>query len=179
MIALFNRILYSLTQYTAWVGMLFLLAATLTTTADVIMRKSGNNGIYGAVDLIQLMIMAAAYLSIPYAFMSRSHVSVSILADLASRRTSAFFQFFAALLGTGFMSAIAWYGYDQATLQMEYGDVSMTYGLPMIYYWIPLLFGSALSAVVTVHIGVESLYTLITGRSGISFSDLSGSGGEN
>ncbi len=172
MIALFNRILYAITQYTAWLGMLFLLAATLTTTADVVMRKSGSDGIFGAVDLIQLMVMAAAYLSIPYAFMSRSHVAVSILADLASRRTSAFFQFFTALLGTGFMSAIAWFGYDQAALQMEYGDVSMTFGLPMIWYWLPLLYGSALSAVVTVHIGVESCYTLVTGRSGIAFSQL-------
>lgn len=167
MIALFNRCLYALTKYVAWVGMLFLLGAIGITTTDVVMRKLDFGGIYGAVDLIQLMVMAAAYLSIPFAFISRSHVAVSVLADMASRRVAALFQLLGAALGVCFMFAIAWFGYDQALQQAEYGDVSMTFGLPMIYYWIPLLLGSALSAVVTVHLAVEALYTAITGRSGI------------
>lgn len=167
MIALFNRWLYALSKYVAWVGMLFLLGAIGVTTADVLMRKLDFGGIYGAVDLIQLMVMTAAYLSIPFAFISRSHVAVSVLADMASRRVAALFQLLGAALGGCFMFAIAWFGYDQAVQQAEYGDVSMTFGLPMIYYWIPLLLGAALSAVVTVHLAVEALYTAITGRSGI------------
>ncbi|MEH6648843.1 MAG: TRAP transporter small permease [Motiliproteus sp.] len=172
MIALFNRWLYSLTKYVAWVGMLFLLGAVGITAVDVVMRKLDAGGIFGAVDLIQLMVMAAAYLSIPFAFMSRSHVAVSILADMASRRVAALFQLLGALLGVCFMFSIAWFGYDQAVQQAEYGDVSMTFGLPMIYYWVPLLIGAALSAVVTVHIAVESLYTAVTGRSGIVLEEL-------
>ncbi|MEH6823051.1 MAG: TRAP transporter small permease [Motiliproteus sp.] len=172
MIALFNRGLYALTKYVAWIGMLFLLGAVGITTVDVLMRKLGAGGIFGAIDLIQLMVMAAAYLSIPFAFMSRSHVAVSILADMASRRVAALMQFLGAALGVCFMSAIAWFGYDQAAQQAEYGDVSMTFGLPMLYYWVPLLTGAALSAVVTVHIAVEALYTAVTGRSGIVLEEV-------
>lgn len=171
MIALFNRLLYALTKYVAWIGMLFLLGAIAITTVDVLMRKLDFGGIFGAIDLIQLMVMAAAYLSIPFAFMSRSHVAVSILADMASRRVAALFQLLGAVLGVCFMFAIAWFGYDQAVQQAEYGDLSMTFGLPMIYYWIPLLMGAGLSALVTVHIAVEALYTAVTGRSGIALEE--------
>jgi TRAP-type C4-dicarboxylate transport system permease small subunit len=171
MIALFNQLLYALTKYVAWIGMLFLLGAVGITTADVMMRKLDFGGIFGAVDLIQLMVMTAAYLSIPFAFMSRSHVAVSILADMASRRVAALFQLLGSVLGACFMFAIAWFGYEQAVQQAEYGDVSMTFGLPMTYYWIPLLLGAALSVVVTVHIAVEALYTLVTGCSGIALEE--------
>jgi hypothetical protein len=41
-----------------------------------------------------------------------------------------------------------------------------------LYYWVPLLFGAALSALVTVHIAVEALYTVVTGRSGLVLEDL-------
>ncbi len=171
MILLFNRILFRLTKTSAWAGMLFLLAAVGITTVDVIMRKIDGEGIYGAIDLIQLTIMSAAYLSIPFTFMSRAHVAVSMVTDNFSRRGQSATQVLAMVLATLFMGAIAYYGYAQALQQAEYGDVSMIFGLPMIYYWIPLIFGSVLSCVVSVHIAVESLYVVVTGRSGQSLME--------
>lgn len=168
MIALFNKILFNITKYAAWIGMIFLLGAVLLTTTDVVLRKVDSAGIYGAIDLIQLMIMSAAYLSIPYTFMSRAHVAVSIFTDHMGRRAVSLSQALATILGFGFMMAVAYYGYLQAVQQIEYGDVSMIFGLPMVYYWAPLIFGSALSGIVTLHICVESLYSAITGRSGLA-----------
>lgn len=168
MIDLFNRALFTLTKYVAWLGMVFLMGAMAVTTVDVVMRKVDGAGIFGAVDLVQLMIMNAAYLSIPHAFMSRSHVAVSILTDHFSPRGTALCQVFGAALASGLMFAIAYFGYSQAAQQQEYGDVSLTLGVPMIYYWMPLLFGTALSAVAALHIAVESLYSSVTGHSGVS-----------
>jgi TRAP-type C4-dicarboxylate transport system permease small subunit len=168
MIALFNKILFALTKYVAWVGMLFLLGAVVITTSDVVMRTAGGQGIYGAIDLIQLMVMTAAYLSIPYAFMNRSHVAVSVFTERFNRRASALTEMLGAALASAFMCAIAYYGYLQALQQIEYGDLSMIFGLPMIYYWTPLVLGSFLSCVVTVHIFAEHLYTFLTGRSALA-----------
>ncbi|MDV7340593.1 TRAP transporter small permease [Terasakiella sp. A23] len=166
MIMLFNKILFLTTKYVAYIGMLFLLAAVLITTTDVVMRKVDGQGVYGAIDLIQLMVLSAAYLSIPYTFMTRAHVAVSMITDRLSRRGQAMTQVLAMVLACLFMCAIAYYGYLCALEQAEYGDVSMIFGLPMIYYWLPLIVGSALSTVVTLHIAVESLYVVITGHSG-------------
>lgn len=172
MLSAANRFLFIISRYAAYIGMIFLLGAMLITSSDVILRKCGFSGIYGAIDLIQLMVMGAAYLSIPYAFITRSHVAVTILADKAGRRGSALMQVFAAVLGMGFMFAIAWYGYFQAAQQAEYGDVSMTFGLPMTYYWMPLLFGAALSTVITLLILLEAVFTLATGRGSIATDDV-------
>jgi TRAP-type C4-dicarboxylate transport system permease small subunit len=168
MIALFNKSLFSVTKYAAWIGMLFLIGAVFLTTWDVVVRKVDGEGVYGAIDLIQLMVMSAAYLSIPYAFMNRSHVAVSLFTDHFGRRGTALTQVLACVLASGFMAAIAYYGYLQALQQIEYGDVSMIFGLQMVYYWTPLVAGSLLSCIVTIHICVESLYTAVTGKSGLA-----------
>lgn len=163
MIELLKKKLSNITKYVAWLGMFFLLAAMLTTTIDVVLRKADNEGIYGTIDLIQLTIVSAAYLSIPHAFMTKSHVSVSILSDMMAPRFAALSQLLATFLGFCFMLAIAWFGYAQAQMQNEYGDISITLGIPMIYYWAPILFGSALSAVVSVFIAVEQFPIILTG----------------
>ncbi len=168
MIELFNRILFTVCRVTAWVGMVFLLGAVLVTTTDVVLRSIGHEGIFGYVDIVQLMVMAAAYLSIPYGFLSNSHVSVSIVVDHLGRRTTALTKLLACLCATGLMSAIAWFGYEQAIMQMQYGDISMNLGIPKIYYWIPLLYGSALSGLVCIHMSIEALYGVVTGKSGVT-----------
>lgn len=160
--------LYHLTRWGAWLGMGFLLAAMVITTTDVVLRKINGRGIYGTVDLVQLMIMGAAYLSIPYGFMTRSHVSVSVIVDNFNRRSTALTNFLAAVLATGFMGAVAWFGFEQTLMQIEYGDISLTLGVPKIYYWIPLLAGSALSAVVCLYLAVEALHVAFTGRSSLT-----------
>ncbi|MCZ4282420.1 TRAP transporter small permease [Kiloniella laminariae] len=157
-----------MTKYTAGLGMLFLLGAMLITTSDVILRKMDGAGIYGTIDLIQLMILSAAYLSIPQTFMSGSHVAVSIITDRLPLRPAALFQLIGALLSCCFMFAIMVFSFTQAQMQNEYGDISMTLGLPMIYYWIPLVIGSALSVLVALHLCIASFYTLVTQRDVLS-----------
>jgi TRAP-type C4-dicarboxylate transport system permease small subunit len=164
MIALSNIVLSQLTRYAAWIGMLFLLCSVLLTTIDVILRKVDGEGIYGAIDLVQLMIMYAAFLSIPYTFMKRAHVAVSVITDRMSQRMISLTEVLGTVLGFGFMGAVGYFGFLQTLQQMEYGDVSMIFGMPMIYYWIPLLIGSLLSALVCCQICLESLYSFVTGR---------------
>lgn len=168
MIARVNTLLLTITRWTARLGMVFLLGAMLVTTADIILRKLSTAGIFGAVDIVQLMIMGAAYLSIPHGFIARRHVAVSLVVDYFGRRKTALANLLAAVLATFFMGAIAWYGYGQAVMQHEYGDVSLTLGIPKLYYWIPLLAGSALSAIVCVHMSIEAAFTALTGRGGLT-----------
>ncbi|MBL4613490.1 MAG: TRAP transporter small permease [Magnetovibrio sp.] len=159
-----HSILLHLTRWSAWLGMLFLLGAMLVTTADVVLRKINGRGIFGTVDIVQMMIMGAAYLSIPYGFLTRSHVSVSVIVDMFDRRATALTNLLAAILGLAFMGAIAWLGLGQAIMQAEYGDISLTLGIPITYYWALLLFGSGLSALVCLHMSLEALMIVITGR---------------
>ncbi len=178
MIERFNRYLLFITRWCAWIGMGFLLAAMIVTATDILLRKLNSQGIFGAVDIVQLMIMSAAFLSIPYGFMTNSHVAVSVIVDNFNRRGTALTSLLAALLATGFMGAIAWFGWEQAVMQAGYGDVSLTLGIPKSYYWAPLLCGAALSAIVCIHMSIEALRVIITGRSQFTPRPVSSDQGE-
>ncbi len=160
MILSISKYFNHLIKYVAWVAILFLLGAMLITTVDVVLRKIDNVGIYGTIDLVQLMIMSAAYLSIPYAFMEKSHVAVSILSERMPEKMAALCQALGMVLCAIFMSAIAWFGFQQAEQQSQYGDISITLGLPMVYYWIPVLVGSALSAIISVGHLIASFFNV-------------------
>ncbi|WP_417433539.1 TRAP transporter small permease [Kiloniella sp.] len=160
MIIIISNYFNQLVKYVAWIGVLFLLGAMLITTTDVVLRKIDNAGIYGTIDLVQLMIISAAYLSIPYAFLKKSHVAVAILSERLPEKVAIFCQALGMLFCAAFMSAIAWFGFLQAEQQHQYGDISITLGLPMIYYWIPLLLGATLSGVVSIGLLINSLINM-------------------
>ncbi len=166
-----NHKLFYITKYIAWLGMLFLLAAMFITTMDIILRKINGEGIYGTIDLVQLMILSAAYLSIPHAFMCRSHVAVSVFADMLPARILSICHLLASILACIFMMAIAFYGFEQANMQHQYGDISITLGIPLIFYWVPLLFGAAVSVLVTINIAIGNIYTIITGKGALSLEE--------
>ena len=168
MIQKFDHMLFLVTRSVAWIGMIFLMGAMMVTTVDIILRKVNSEGIFGTVDLVQLMILGAAYLSIPHAFKTKSHVAVTLLTDQMGPRLAGLTAVLGMLLSALFMSAIAWFGYDQAALQQEYGDISITLGLPMIYYWIPVLVGAALSGFVAVFAALQALVLLNEGGAAAS-----------
>ncbi len=126
-----------------------LVVAVLVTTGDVILRKLAGISFDGNVDITQLMVMTAAFAAIPYAFVTGGHVAVPLLAERLPPRAQTVLLLMAALLSCAFMSAIAWFGYFKAMEEWGYGDRTLTLGLPKIWFWLPLLLGSGLSAVYT------------------------------
>ena len=146
----------------ALLGMLGLAGAMLATVVDVALRPTGT-AVFGVVDLVQLGVMAAAWLAIPYAFLTDSHVSVDLLAQTLPRRLSASLNALAAGLAAGLMALILVYGWQAAAQQAQFGDVSQTLALPKTWYWAPLLFGAALSLLATALIALGSLLTALAG----------------
>ena len=136
-----------LTLWGAMAGMFSLLGVVLVTTADICLRRTLGITVEGNVDVTQLLVMAAASLAIPFAFMTDHHVAVTVLSDRLAPRKQLLLKGIAALLSAAFMTMIFVYGYQQAALQVRMGDVSQTVGIPMVYYWAPLLTGTAVTAI--------------------------------
>ncbi len=140
----------------AGLAFLCLTAAALITLADIALRTGLRIGeffgadraglaIVGTVDLVQLAVMAAAYLAITVSFLEDGHVTVDFLYARLSHGGRRLLRILAALLSGLFMGMIFRYGLAQASLVVQYGDRSATLGIPMIWYWVPLLLGAALS----------------------------------
>lgn len=147
----------------ALVGAAALGGAMLVTVADVGLRPV-ETGIFGVVDLVQLGVMAAAWLAIPYCFLTDSHVSVDLLAQNLPARLAAALRALGAILAAGLMALILVYGWQTAEQQAQFGDVSSTLALPKTWYWAPLLAGAALSVFATALIAVQALLAALTGR---------------
>jgi TRAP-type C4-dicarboxylate transport system permease small subunit len=147
----------------ALLGAAALGGAMLATVADVALRPA-ETGIFGVVDLVQLGVMAAAWLAIPYCFLTDAHVSVDLLAQNLPARLAATLRALGATLAAGLMVLILVYGWQTAAQQAQFGDVSSTLALPKIWYWAPLLAGAGLSVLATGLIAVQALLAAVTGR---------------
>lgn len=157
-----------LTLWGAMAGMFALLGVVSVTTADVCLRRTLGITVEGNVDVTQLLVMAAASLAIPFTFMTNRHVVVTVLSDRLGARKQLLLKGIAALLSAAFMAIIFVYGWQQAALQVRMGDVSQTIGIPMIYYWVPLLTGTGMSAVVTILLALGFVRAAFDGASHVS-----------
>jgi TRAP-type C4-dicarboxylate transport system permease small subunit len=161
--AVVYRAVGHLSRIVALAGITMLAGAMAITMADILLRRTFAFAMIGTVDMVQLCIVSTAFLSIPYAFIRGSHVGIEAATDLLPERALALVKAGAALASFGFMAAVGWFGLEQAELQYGYGDVSQTIAIPMLYYWIPLLAGSALSVLATAILAVRFLVHAATG----------------
>ncbi len=160
-----TRLAHRLSRWFAWSGVIVLMAGVCITTADVALRKTINFSIPGTVDITQLTVMVCAFTAIPYAFATQGHVAVAILTERLSSAGQLVAQLWAALLSAGLMAAVTWYGSDTALREWSYGDMSLTIGIPKIWYWLPLVVGSALSTLVCVLAAARHFAALFCGAS--------------
>ncbi|GAB4362664.1 MAG: hypothetical protein Kow0026_26620 [Oricola sp.] len=127
-------------------GVLAYGAAAVITVADVIGRRLGLP-IEGVVDLVQLFVIAGAWLVMPYAFMTGAHVSVDFLLAALPRKFSFFLVVFAAVLALALLALMLWQGFLTFQTRTMFGDRSQQLGIPIAWYWYPLLVGLAVSMI--------------------------------
>ena len=145
-------------------GIACLIGVIGIVVTDIVLRRSLGYTVVGTVDLTQLCVMAAAFWSIPYAFMRNAHVKVDLVTDPLPRRGRALLDGLAALTGFAVLTLLLWMSWDQALLRWQYGDQSQDLGIPMIIYWLFLLSGFVLAAVATLAIALQQFAIAFTGQ---------------
>ena len=136
------------------------MLAVAALIVDIATRKSVGFSILGMVDLNQLAQMACVFLVLPLAFLRESHITVDFLTDRLPARARAAVEALSALLGAALLAAILWNSIGQALIQVRQGDQSQTLGIPMIWYWAPLVAGIALSMLAVLLVGARALRRL-------------------
>jgi TRAP-type C4-dicarboxylate transport system permease small subunit len=133
----------------ALAAMAALAVAAAVTLADIGLSLD-DGSVAGKVDLVQLCVMAAAWLSMPLAFLEDAHVSVDLLSARLPPRARLLLKAFGSLLSVVLMALVLRYGWAAAAQQLQFGDVSQEIGIPIVWYWAPLLAGAALSILATL-----------------------------
>lgn len=136
-----------LAEVLSFIGMLLLTTAMAFSMVDIVGRKTIGFSILGITDITQLLVMACVCLAMPLTFIREGHVGVEFATDALPRRVLAALRFAVSLLCFVFVVALARFAYAQAFLQIAKGDASLTLGIPIVWYWMPLLIGLSLSAV--------------------------------
>jgi TRAP-type C4-dicarboxylate transport system permease small subunit len=85
---------------------------------------------------------------------------VDFITDRLPRRARAGIQAASALLGAALLAAILWHSVGQALIQFRQGDRSQTLGIPMLWYWAPLVAGVALSVLAVLLVAARALRKL-------------------
>jgi TRAP-type C4-dicarboxylate transport system permease small subunit len=125
------------------------------TMLDIFLRNFINSAVPGIVDLTQLSIMWCAFLSIPIGFVRNDHVSVDLLSNHLPARVQRWLALIIALLASSFLAGAAVWSGDQLLMAHQQSDKSSTIGVPMMLYWVPVVFGFSLSALCAVTHGLQ------------------------
>lgn len=131
--------------------------SAVLTMIDIVLRSVSDMTVFGLVDIVQLCVMVGAMMAIPYGFVADQHVSIDIFTSRLPARVQAGLRIFSALLGAIFLAGVFWFSFAQMRVEYGYGDRSMSIGIPMVWYWIPLLASVALSAVANLYLIIVEL----------------------
>lgn len=148
-------------QLAAIVAFLAILVAMLLTITDIVLRLASRVtvpftgyrqtwAVSGVVDISQLLVMVAASLAIPFAFLKRAHVAVDLFDVMLPKSVRQFTAMISGVLSLLVLSACFYYGYREMLQQVEMNTMSSTIGIPYIAYWVPLLTGFLLSVLAII-----------------------------
>ena len=142
------RLADALARWLAYAGVGALALGAILNVFDISARRSVGFTVPGMVDLTQLFVMACVFLAIPHAFMREAQVGVDFLTDKLPPRALAALKSLIAVTSAVLMGGSMAYSAAQAQRQIESGDMSQTIGVPIVWYWLPLLVGLGLAAIV-------------------------------
>ncbi|AUH64820.1 TRAP transporter small permease [Paracoccus zhejiangensis] len=121
-------------------------AAALITVADILGRRFGAP-IIGVVDIVQLCVFTGAWLVMPFAFLTGAHVGVDVIVGAVPRPVALVLRGFATLVTLGLLALLLWHGFATFKTRTAFGDVSQQLGIPIAWFWYPLLAGMAISLI--------------------------------
>lgn len=126
------------------VGALALLSALLLMTADVAGREILNNPIYGAYELVELMMSVIVFAGLPLVTGARGHVAVTLIRIQERPRFRPWMPRIIHLMSMCALAAIAWRLWEVGASFGRYDEVTMGLRIPLA----PIaIIASALTAV--------------------------------
>ena len=144
----------------ALIGTLPLLVAVGLTVLDIVLRTVSSVTVHGLTDIVTLCTMCGAILAIPYGVAKDQHVSIDVFTSRMSAKAQKLLMLFAAFLSFLFLGGVFWFSVQQMITEFGYGDRSQSIGIPMVWYWLPLVLGVGLSALASLWI----VWRIATGR---------------
>lgn len=141
-----DRAMKRTTRGLAYGGAAALLGCVAVTVVDVTLRNFFARSVFGAVEWVQLGVIWAAFLTIPLGFAHGSHIAVDVFVARARRHLRRGIDLVNLLAAVLALSACLWWGLEQARHALATSERTLTAGIPLWLFWLPILVGTGLSA---------------------------------
>jgi TRAP-type C4-dicarboxylate transport system permease small subunit len=157
-----TKIVQDSTWWLTCLGVAFYAFAMLITLADIFARQFGQ-GLFGVVDIIEFCVVAGAFCVLPYTSFSGKHVSIDIVVGRLGRRFQSVLLIFTYFISLGIMAPMLWYGVLTAQRAFTYNDRTQSLGMPVIWFWVPLIIGLTVTIIVYLALIVRDTNELFGG----------------
>lgn len=134
-------------RYAAMAALLLMMAVTIL---DVGLRVTINVLVLGSVEVVQLTLVAVVFLALPETFLRDQHITVDALDQFASARVLRIARIAAGVATCLLIWVMAWRMALPAIDTLIYGDRSNDLQMSLFWYWLPMLIGIALAAVIVL-----------------------------
>jgi len=124
------------------IAVISLCGMSLLTVVDATGRYLLNRPIIGSVELIELMMIAVIFSSIPLMTRSRGHITMDGFSHLFTARAVRLQDRFGALIAMIVSGFLAWITWGKAASTADYGDMTAMLGIPLapfVYFMTVLL----------------------------------------
>ncbi len=159
-----NKIVETATLALVWIGGLLMLGAMALTIGDIGARWMFSVGFIGLVDVTQFAVVGFAYLALPRVFWTDANVAIELYDGRLSPRMDAALRILSLVLSLGVIALLLRYGWVQAERTLRYGDVSQNVSIPMIGFWVLILTGLGVSALICLVRLWRSCVVIVKGR---------------
>ena len=128
-------------------GVVIIIALTLMTVADIIMRRFFSMPFSFSFEVTQLMLVVIVFCSIPYSTNKMRHVSIEVLVNMfpekLNRRIAIFGDFFCVAV----LAAICWQCIDKGFRSYNIGTMTGELEIPLYPFYFFVSFGAALACI--------------------------------
>ncbi|MGH8741754.1 MAG: TRAP transporter small permease, partial [Burkholderiales bacterium] len=104
--------------------------------------------IRGMLELIELGLACTIFVALPAVFLREEHLVVDVIDHMVSKKIASTLRFIGAVVSLVVLAGMGWYMLPIARNMVEFGDVTSDLSIPRLWYWVPVLFGVAASALV-------------------------------
>ncbi|TNE39100.1 MAG: TRAP transporter small permease [Alphaproteobacteria bacterium] len=113
-------------------GVTILSALALLVTVNIVMRYLFNAPIRGTFELVELMLVTALFLGLPYTTRIRGHISADFLSSRMPLHLQNLFDLFTALFSTFITSFMSFSMFEMASRHGAAGDVTGMLHIPLL-----------------------------------------------
>ncbi len=145
--AVFERIVGSLSKYAYWVAGACVVAMMAIVVANILTRKLWIP-IYQTYDFVGFISAVMVSFSIAYVGIVKGHVAVDMVMERFPQRAQVIISAFGGILSLGMFSIVAWQCAIYANEMRLSGEVSMTAAVPFYPYVYGISLGTALLCLV-------------------------------